>query len=711
MAESEAVPAETKGKIQRGAPEVSPSISQFVSAELQKIKSAEKYWDGAFQRMRDNIRFARGLQWDDDASNKDKYILNIVQRHIKQRTSALYARNPKFEVHRRERLNFEFWDEKPESVQMLTEQLQADPENLQLREMAMNLQEDIKQATIERQMADRVARTLEILMTYQIGQQEPNFKRQAKRWIRRVETTGIGWLRVGFQRAMKLKPDAELQAADIASRLSAIERLAEDQMVGLTSEETEEAEKLRSAMEVLQSQEQVIVREGLTVSFPLSTRIILDTATQSIDGFIGTGWLAEKFLLTKDKIKEIYKIDITGCATEYSKGSDTTGEGRNTGSVHTRGGKGDKNKKPLYCVYLVYNRELGTMYTLCDGYSGYLAAPSAPDVDVEPFYPYLCLMFNDLENGEEGDNGQDIFPLSDVDLMRSPQKEYNRSKEALRQHRIAMKPLYATAAGAFDEEDQTNLSTHEAHDVLILNGLAPNENVNSKLQMVQKWPIDPNVYATEGTMEDVSRAVGTQEANLGTLSGATATETSLAEDTRLSGLSSNADDLDDCLTEFARQSGQILFMNMSVEQVKKIVGPGAMWPEFSRQEIMDEISLTIEAGSSGRPNKAAKAAAIERVANVVLSIPGVNPRWLFKQIMMSVDDTMDLTEAYQEGEPSILQLNQLASLAETHPTGGANDPTLQGGKGGMNQRAVGGESKLSPMMARPGPQAGMTAPT
>src|SRR3546814_4156931 len=90
------------------------------------------------------------------------------------------------------------------------------------------------------------------------------------------------------------------------------------------------------------------------------------------------------------------------------------------------------------------------------------------------------------------------------------------------------------------------------------------------------------------------------EANLGGAAGATATESSIAEGSRISSLESNTDDLDELLTTLARATGQLMLMELSVEKVIEIVGPGAAWPNLDREAIVSEIFLEIEAGSSGR---------------------------------------------------------------------------------------------------------------
>src|SRR3546814_18177996 len=88
----------------------------------------------------------------------------------------------------------------------------------------------------------------------------------------------------------------------------------------------------------------------------------------------------------------------------------------------------------------------------------------------------------------------------------------------------------------------------------MLEGLADGENVANKLQQVQKAPIDPNVYETNGIFEDILRIAGSQEANLGGAAGATATESSIAEGSRISSLESNTDDL--AVLQIGRASGR-----------------------------------------------------------------------------------------------------------------------------------------------------------
>jgi hypothetical protein len=181
---------------------------------------------------------------------------------------------------------------------------------------------------------------------------------------------------------------------------------------------------------------------------------------------------------------------------------------------------------------------------------------------------------------------------------------------------------------------------------------------------------------------DILRVTGDQEANLGGTSGATATESTIAENTRVSSIQSNIDDIDEMLTDLSRASGQVLLMNMQPETVTEIAGRGAVWPEMSREQIAKEIELEIKAGSSGRPNQALTVAKLERLAPHIEQAPNLNPTWWLRKLVQEVDDTIELEEAILDGMPSIVSMNQMMRPA-TAGGAGAN-PSQQGARGANN---------------------------
>ena len=203
--------------------------------------------------------------------------------------------------------------------------------------------------------------------------------------------------------------------------------------------------------------------------------------------------------------------------------------------------------------------------------------------------------------------------------------------------------------------------------------------------MVKKHNIDPNVYETGSLFDDVNKIINMQPADLGGLSNATATETSVASEANQGALSSDMDDQDDFLSVVLREVGHCLLMHLEMDTVYKIAGQGAVWMEFPDESIISDIYIDIEAGSSGKPNRASEAAAMQRLYPVAMQTPGVKPEWMAKKIIKLLDENVDLTDAYLDGLPSIMSMNRQAQMGTGDP---ATDPNMQGGEGGDNAESL-----------------------
>jgi hypothetical protein len=673
--------------IARDKPEPSESRSALVEQMTASVKAAKGKWAGVFKRMREDMNFAFGRQWPGTptvaGAEDERYVANIVQRHIQQRTAVLYAKNPKAIAKRRERIDYTVWDGTNEQL------MQAEQAAQQAAMMGqppdpsfLMVMQDHAEVMAKRKLTERIGRTLEIVYQHYIDEQVHAFKAEMKRAVRRTITCGVSYVKLGYQRVMEKSPDVERQIADFQMQLAVLQTKAADIADDKSDPDSAEAERLRLALAALQQQPEVLVREGLTFDFPAATAIIPDTRCRSLLTFAGCEWVAEEYLLSADEVKAIYRRDVTGSYTAYTEqhqASDPVSEALATlhGTVDNKGGKRD------VLLWLVYHARDGLVYTLADGYCDFLEEPRAPDFQLERFYPWFALVFNELEHEDE------VFPVSDVRLMRHQQQEYNRSREGLREHRQANRPMTVTANGTLDDEDRSKLQSRPANAVVELNGLQPGQDIKQVLQAYQGPTLDPNLYEPAPVFQDVLRVVGTQEANLGGTSNATATESSIAEGSRMSGLESNVDELDDLLTELARNAAQVLLQMLDPTTAKEIAGEGAAWPELNRREIANELMLEVEAGSSGRPNKNQDIANMERLAPFLLQMPGISQEWLAREMVRRMDDRVDLTEAVQAGQASAMAMNAMAQ--------GGGVPGMGGGAaapGGTPPEQAGGAENV-----------------
>jgi hypothetical protein len=665
------VDEQSSGMLLREEPNPDPANKALVAEWADQIKAAKSFHANAFKKMRDGMDFVSGKQWRDQGPETELYVANIVQRHIQQAVASLYAKNPKAVCKRRNTLDFKLWDESQDSLMQAYLATQgAAMAGMPVDPMAQALIDDVKQGFERRAMLDRVARTLEIVFAYSQNQMEPGFKLQMKQLVRRVLTTGVGYVKVGFQRLLTKRPEDIDKITDITQQIAKLERLLADRIDNeFTETDARHAELQNILQELNEGEEDHIAREGLVFDFPASTSIIVDPKCRDIRTFLGAHWIAQEFIMSPDDVKEIYKVDVQKNYQQYKP--DIMAQA----SIRLDP-KGDAAKGSKCVIWEVYSKNDGMRFVLCDGYPDFLEAPDCPPTKLERFWPIFCLTFNDAENEKR------LFPQSDVELLIPMQREYNRSRQALREQRIANRPAYATPRGMLDETDIDKLVNRPDNAVLMLNALAPGQKVDDVIQPIRSIGIDPALYDTTVIFDDVMKVVGGQEANFGGSNSATATQSNIAESSRSASISSKVDDLDDFLSEISRSAGQVLLLNMTPETVQKIAGPGAVWPQASAQDIADELSLEIKAGSSGRPNRAAEIANFQQLAPTLLQMPGINPIWLAKEAIKRMDDSLDLTEAIQAGVQSIIAQNAQKQVS-TSPNP-EEDPNMQGGKGGQN---------------------------
>lgn len=674
-------PEQPASDVQREEPETDEATLALITQWQGRIEKAKGHWDKAFKRMTDDMKFASGDQWLTPES--DNYKANIVQRHIQQRVAALYAKNPKAVVKRRKRLDFALWDgsmKQLEVIQMMMQQA------IQLgAEMPPGLSEklaDIAQGTQSRMMLEKVAQTLEVIFAYVQDSQFPPHKISLKQLVRRTLVCGFGWGKVGYQRTAGKRPDDVARITGLTEQLAKLERLLADAADHELTEEQAEYAELTLMLEKLKTEPEAIVHEGLVFDFPDSRNIIVDPCCKHLRTFTGAKWVAEEFTLSKQDVIEIYKVDVGSASSDYSREGILESDGKEDRGVVT--------------VWEIYDKTTGQTLTIAKGYKGWLRAPAEPVIKLKRFWPWFGLAFNELE--ADGDNVS-VYPISDVSLIRPMQKEYNRAREGLRRHRVANSPKIATAQGALSETDIDALQSADPLGVTViqLQGLQPGADPKTLLAPIQMPPIDPAKYDTEMIFADVQRVSGSQEANLGGTAGGTATESSIAESSRMSSMASNVDDLDDFLTELYRACGEMLLREMSPEKAKEIAGQGAVWPDLTAQEIADELSLEVKAGSSGRPNKAAEIANFEKLMPVLIQIPGISPDWLAREAIKRLDDSMDPTDAIIGDIPSIVAMNAMKMQEFTAgqqggPKGapGSDDPNAQGPQGANNVQQMPG---------------------
>ena len=682
----------------------SEADQQLVQKLLRTIKADKRHFKRDFDRMKRDMFMARDGR-DPDYPEK-YYKANIVGRHVNQKTASIYAKNPKVAARRKEMLDFQVWDENPESLQqammlnqafmqatggvppVVADPITGAPVPAPLPpevQQAQAILADVQQGLQRRQMLRKFGKTLEIVYADGMKQQTPlDFKTAMKGSVRQANTTAVAYVELGFQREYGVPNSINNQLDDCRDRLAHLEKLMQGAAEGEISDYDGEMAELQQMIANLENEEQVCIRRGLTFKGLESTAVIPDRYSRRLGGFLGGRHLTIAEIMPLEKVEETYKVDLGQGYTPYNDKGEREGEQRGVDYGDDYEATGifapDRTENDLVCVYKHYSKRTGLVYHMVDGHADFLQPPAPPEVTVPRFWPVYALSFNNIYSETE------LFPLSEVALLRDQQTEINRSRQGKREHRQFARPRLLYTNGTLDpDKDIPELESAPPFKAIGISGDVT-QDVAKRLVPFPMPGVDPNLYDTGEVMMDGSLTVGASAAQLGGMSSkTTATGEAIADAATSTADSSSVDDLDSFLTAMARDGGIILMQELTKEDVVKIAGPGAVWVEdlgMSFEDIQNEIYLEVEAGSSGKPNQAQEVRNFKELGPIIMQIPGVSPTWFGREAIRRLDDRIDVSEAIIEGLPAMVALNRQQQPMQGGDDPSKQDPNQQGDKGG-----------------------------
>lgn len=666
-----------------------------------RCRNAKKKQESVFREMRNAMKFAAGLQWPGQKDRNDRrYTANWVLREVNSKVAALYAKNPKAEFTRKPRLDFSIYDGKIESVMPMLQAAQAHPMGLAalpIESRALLL--DFQHGVMERKKAELQGKTLEVLFQHQLDEQdeeEGEFKLQFKQMVRRTIISKVGYIRVSFVRDTDMLLTSSGPGNTVANRALQIKSIAEKTESGELNRTSKQIEELNSLSigltgTIINNPHSFGENERLVYDCLPSTSLLIDPRCRALKGFIGAKWVAIEYHVARNDVNAIFEVDI-----KSSAGSANTDNSRDSGinQVALNQGQSPEVGEEIIKVWEVLDKETRTHFYISDSYEKFLSEPEFLEPAVRGFWPIYALTFNDIE--ADVDSGQTPFPPSDVELLIHAQKEYNRSREELKKHRIANRPRWMGPNGILSSDDMNNLSSADTNDFVPLQNIPQGIKPADVFTPFPKSPIEPAVYDTSPQLQDAQLTTGNPSESIGIDKNDTATGKTITEQNRLTVTSSNVDDVDDCLTWIARVSAEMMIQGFSPATVQNIVGPGAVWPQLpqDKQNLLCAITLTTRAGSSGRPNKRVDLANWQ-IAAPVLQAAGANPMFMVRETLRRLDDNLEPEEAFPLLPSAPQTLGQ--SAGNQSPSGGEQQPSQQE----QHQPGV----NTPPEQSRPGPGA------
>lgn len=649
---------------QQQAPAVPESRRELVRELTASVKKAREFWRMVFERIREDIDFAGGDQWD-DAEDKmanqgsDRYQVNFIQRELNQQVAFVFAKNPTVECKRKHRLEYAVWDGSEQQLAQAVARVGAAMQTPNAAVVAgehpvlaqTNLGPDPNDIAIikdyqtglqRKKLYDRIATTLEIVFKHQLDEQDPDFETQMKALVLREKTTGAAFVTVKYRKENTSPPTASVNQTTVVERLERILQLAKTvNQDPAAAKDSAAAEELRLMTQVtLQSltggQQLDGVMEGLVFDFIPTTSLIVDPKCRNLFGFVGADWIAQELYLTPEQIMEQWQIDVTGrtgdtslgAANPYDKMAESATQAPQLKTSSTGNEKpnqaGTWKEGNQCCVWIMQNKRDQMQYVICDGYENFLEEPTMPWPAVKGFWHTVAFKLTPIEVEEnKPTTGVTIYGTSAVHLMRPMQQEMNRSQEGLREHRVANRPGYITRKGTFSDNDKMNIAQRAPHDVIPLDNVRPDEALDKVLAPIPVTEINPSLYRYDAVLQQVGLVTGSQQANMGQQGPEEkATGQAIAEQSRVQSANSEADNLDKGLSEVSRIGGEMLLTVMSPQTVAAIAGPGGAWPTDPkvRAAVKQSLFLAIKAGSSGRPNKALEIANLEKMMPYMIQL-------------------------------------------------------------------------------------------
>lgn len=639
-----------------------------------KIKHAKEKQKNDFQEMRDSMKFASGYQWAGQKKRDDgRYVANFVLREVNSKVAALYAKNPTAVYERRKRMDFALYDGHLENLIPLLQAASQHPMGLNALPMqARALIADYQHGMQVREQIDRVGKTLEILFQLQMDEQdeeEGNFKLQIKQMVRRAIIVKVGYIRASFVRDTDAMITSSGVGNTVTNKALQIKNLADKIQDGELKRSDKQIEQLNSLAiglggTVMSKQSLFGSNERIVYDCLPATSVIVDTKLRSLKGFIGARWVAIEYCLTVNDANAIFESDIK--PNVASQQSSVKYESKQNIQVQKQPDKGEEQ----CTIYEVLDKQTRTHFYIADGHPDYLAEPEYLQPNVRGFWPLYALTYNDIE--ADPSVGQTPFPPSDVELLRSAQKEFNRSREELKKHRKGNAPKWMASNGLLSEQDKENIGNACTNDVVEVQNVPQGMKLGDVFIPIPTQPIQPTMYDVTPQLQDAQLTTGNPQEALGMNKEATATGSTITEQNRMTVTASNIDDTDDMLTWLAGVSAEMMIQGFSVETVQRLVGPGAVWPQLPEDKInlLSQVTLTTKAASSGRPNKAMDIRNWQMVGPI-LQQAGANPQFMVRHTLHVVDSNIDPEQAFP------LMPTQQPMQGQVSPSGGQHQPSQQ----------------------------------
>lgn len=543
------------------------------------------------------------------------------------------------------------------------------------------------QRRAEREERKRFSETLEILISK--AWELADLKGQARYAVGTTLTTCLGWLKGTWQEDAGMDPVTMNTLQSLQENLRAVEelrvRVADHAESGNRDRLLQD---LGERLTAISAAREAVVARGLIVDWIAPEDMTCPIGvTRVAQAPACAPWLAQRVFMTLQRAKTTFpdvakryaeaggdpREDPWKKARTYSQrkprfavtaginDAAATIDLRDDPSQFTSGAEGqsgvmaEDGTGDFICVHEIWDKEAGVIRTVAEGMSCYLRPPHAPEIRVTRFYPFYNMAFVETDGTR--------YPDSLTARSAKLQDERNARLSAAKKVRQRSKQGILADATALDkdEAEKVKISVEGEITYVRTTGEKPIQNVFMAKPIVQ---MDPALYRTDDIDANLERIWGIQEARQGVNSREqTATEADIQEQGFQSRTTFMREPLEALLGEFAVATAEMLLQRLTADDAREYAGPHAVWPEeASVQDLASLVSVSIKAGSTGKPNNAAERAAWNAAMPIILqsikevgALRGAQPTDIADAIEETMSQTLRLLGSSMSAEEFLPQ--------------------------------------------------------
>ncbi len=526
--------------------------------------------------------------------------------------------------------------------------------------------------------AGQFAKTLQTVMSR--AWKDARMKRQAERWIRSVLTTGIGWLKLGWQERYETDPEMVSRKRDIQENLARIADLRGRIESGDVDDLELEQRQLEEQLAGLEGHVEKLVYRGLFIDLVPAEDIAVSLDVQNVVDCESASWMAHRNYLPLEVAKARFPRipeDVWTSAVLYSAIEPTHAKDRTTtahvddtidettadrfeGAARTGGGGGANRENRFVCVWEMWRGDTNRVYDMIEGIGMFASEPAEPNVGTTRFYPFFPLAFHEVDN--------ERHPQSLVMRSYKLADEYNRTRTGYADLRGKVKPKIGFDARLFTDTEIKKITDGTYAEFVPIKPAIDGAGVNQGFAEIPYPQINPALFDTSPIRVELETLWGIQEALAGSIQVAkTATEAEIQQAGTNARTGAMRDRAERVMTEMALTTAEILVQKLDSADAREIAGPEAIWIDDMTVEDLDLlVNIEIRAGSTGKPNTAAQRDAwaveagilegtIEKVAALLQTPPDQLASCLWELAIETAErtgDRMDLERFRpQPGQP------------------------------------------------------------